>query len=108
MPCSQESSRARAVDFLLRQFEEFHQHARAPLRIDRRPGRLRRLRHRDRVLDLGMFGEADFGLHLAGIGIENIAEPPRCPLHLLAADEVADLAHGLSPWNCERRWGRVD
>ena len=47
----------------------------------------------DRVLDLGVLGQRDLGLHLAGIGIEHIAEPPRTALDLLAADEMADLAH---------------
>ena len=63
-----------AVEFLLREFEEFHQHARAPLRICCRPSRLRSLGDRYGVLDLGMLGEGHFGLYLAGIGIEHVAE----------------------------------
>ena len=39
-PCSEESSRAREFELLLRQFEEFHHHARAPLRVRGRPGGL--------------------------------------------------------------------
>ena len=85
------------VELLLRQFEELHHHARAALRVGRRPGRLCRFGNRDGVLDLGVLGERDLGLHLAGVGIENVAEPPRSPLHLFAADEVADLAHAVSP-----------
>jgi hypothetical protein len=59
---------------------------------------LRGFRHGDGVLDLGMLGESDLGLHGAGIGIENVAKPSRGALHLLAADEMSDLPHGRSPW----------
>ena len=86
------------VEFLLHQIEEFHQHARAPLRIGGGPGRLRRFGDRDGVLDLGVFGQRHLGLHLAGIGVEDVAEASRSPLHLFAADEVADLTHVVSPW----------
>ncbi len=48
----------------------------------------------NRVLDLGMLGERHFGLHLAGIGIEDVAEPSGGPFDGLAADEMADLTHG--------------
>ena len=85
------------VELLVRELEELHEHARAALRIGRRPARLRRFGNRDGVLDFGMLGQRDLGLHLAGIGIENVAEPSRSPLHLFAADEVADLAHAVSP-----------
>ena len=85
------------VEFLLHQFEELEHDARAPLRIGRRPGRLRRFGDGNGVLDLGMLGEGDLGLHFAGVGIENVAEAPRCAIHLFAADEMADLAHGSSP-----------
>jgi hypothetical protein len=44
-----------------------------------------------------MLGQRDFGLHLAGIGIENVAAATLSPLHLFTADEVADLAHEVSP-----------
>ena len=86
------------VEFLLGQVEEFHHDACAPLRVRGRPGRLRRFGNRDRLLDLGMLGEGDFGLNLAGVRIENVAEPSRSSLHLFAADEVADLTHEVSPW----------
>ena len=81
------------VVFLLDQLQELKHHARATLRIGRAPGRLRRLGIGDGVLDLGMLGKRDLGLHLAGIGIEDVAEPPGNPLDALAADEMADLAH---------------
>jgi hypothetical protein len=45
-----------------------------------------------------MLGEGDLGLHLAGIGIKDVAEAPRCALYFFAADEMADLTHELSPW----------
>ena len=95
LPCSEESSRASVVEFLLHQLQELEHDARAPLRIGRGPGRLRRLGDRDGVLDLGVLGEGDLGLHLAGVGIEHVAEAPGRAFHLLAADEVADLAHGV-------------
>ena len=82
-----------AVVFLLHQVEKLEHHARAPLRIGRGPGRLRGLRIGDGVLDLGMLGERHFGLHLAGIGIEDVAESSGGPFDRLAADEMADLAH---------------
>ena len=82
------------VEFTLRQFEKLHEHACAPLRIDGCPGRLRGLGDGDRMLDLGTFGEGDARLHLTGIGIKHVAETSRCPFHLGAADEMADLAHG--------------
>ena len=63
-----------AVVFLLHQVEKLEHHARAPLRIGRSPGRLRGLRIGDGRFDLGLLGERDLGLHLAGIGIEDVAE----------------------------------
>ena len=83
-----------AVVFLLHQFEELEHHAGAPLRIGRRPGRLRGLRVGDGMLDLGMLGQRHLGLHLAGVGIEDVAEASGGPFDGLAADEMADLTHG--------------
>ena len=53
-------------------------------------------------LDLGLAGERDLGLHLAGIGIEHVAQSAGGALDLLAADEMADLTHGLPPCDCSR------
>ena len=92
------------VVFLLHQIEEFHQHARAPLRIGGGPSRLGGLRHRDGVLDFRALGQSHLGLHLAGIGIEDVAETPRSARHLFAADEVSDLTHVVSP---EERLGGI-
>ena len=82
-----------AVVFLLHQLEKLEHHTGAPLRIGCRPGRLRGLRIGDGMLDLGMLGQRHFGLHLAGVGIEDVAEASGGPFYRLAADEVADLAH---------------
>src|SRR5262249_26573689 len=51
----------------------------------------------DGLLDFGMLGECDLGLHLAGVGIENVAESPRSPFNRLATDKMADLTHGRTP-----------
>ena len=83
-----------AVVFLLHEFEKLEHHAGAPLGIGRRPARLRRLGIGDGVLDFGVLGESDLGLHLAGVGIENVAEPAGGPFDGFAADEMADLTHG--------------
>jgi len=47
------------------QFKKLHQHAGAALRIDRSPGRLRRLRVLDRGANLGLGGERDVSAHRA-------------------------------------------
>ena len=94
LPCSEESSLARLSYSFCDQLEKLEHHAGAALRIGRRPGRLRGLRIGDGVLDLGMLGERDLGLHLAGVGIENVAEAPGGSFDRLAADEMADLTHG--------------
>ncbi len=86
-----------AVEFLLHQFEKLEQHARAALRVGRSPGRLRGRGVGDRVLDLGLAGEGDFGLHLAGIGVEHVAGAAGGARNFLAANEMADLAHVFSP-----------
>ena len=80
LPCSDESSRASSSNSFCDQLEEFEHHARAALRIGGGPGRLRGLGIGDGVLDLGVLGERDLGLHLAGIGIEDVAEAAGCCL----------------------------
>ena len=97
LPCSEESSAASESHLLCDQLQELEHHARAALRIGRGPGRLRGLRIGDRVLDLGLAGERDLGLDLAGIGIEHVAEAAGRALDRLAADEMADLTHTCSP-----------
>jgi hypothetical protein len=83
-----------AIVFLLHEFQELEHHAGAALRVGRCPGRLRSFRVGDSVLDFGMLGERNLGLHFAGIGIEHVAKPPGSPFDGLAADEMADLTHG--------------
>ena len=55
------------VVFGLDQLEKLEHHARAALRIGRGPAREGGLRVRDRLFDLGLAGERDLGLHLAGV-----------------------------------------
>src|SRR5262249_35202561 len=77
--------------------QELEHHARAPLRIGRRPAALRGLSIGDGGADVRPARERNLGLDLAGIRIEYVAEPARGSLHLFAADKMADLAHVLSP-----------
>ncbi len=95
LPCSEDRSCARLSYSLLQQLEELEHHARAALRIGRGPGRLRRLRVGDGGLDLGLGGEGDLGLDLAGVGVEHVAATAGRARHRLAADEMSDLAHGF-------------
>src|ERR1700722_14164485 len=60
--------RGEAVELLLHEVEELEHHAGAPLRIDRGPTRLCRLRDGDRPFHLGAVGERHLGLDLAGVG----------------------------------------
>ncbi len=87
------------VIFALDQLQKLEHDAGAALRIGGGPGRERGFRIGDGVFDLGFGGERHLGLHLAGIGIEHVAKSPRRALHLLAADEVADITHGGLPGN---------
>ena len=59
----------------LDQLEEVEHHPRAALRVGGRPAGKRGLRVRDRLFDLGLAGECDLGLHLAGVRIEYVASP---------------------------------
>src|SRR5262249_25291808 len=81
------------VEIPMDEFEETEHHASPSLRVGRRPGRLCGSGHRDCVLDLGTRREGDPRLHVAGIGVEHVAEPARCALELLAAHKVTDFAH---------------
>ncbi len=84
------------IVFGLDQLEELEHHPRAALRVGRSPGRLRGRRVGDRRLHVGLAGERDLGLHLAGVRIEHVAGASGCAGNLLAADEMADIAHGCS------------
>ena len=85
------------VELLLHQLEELEENAGATLRVGCSPRRLSRLGIGDRLLDLRLAGESDLGLNLAGIGVENVAAAAGCSRHVLAADEMTDLAHDFPP-----------
>jgi hypothetical protein len=82
------------IELSLDQFEKFKHDAGTALRIGCRPAWLSRLRIRDGMLDLGVFGERDLGLDFTGIGIKHIAKTPRATCNRLATYEMADLTHG--------------
>src|SRR4029077_5563822 len=87
----------KAVELLLHQLEKLEHHPRAALRVGRGPGRLRRFGVGDRVFHIRFAGEGHLRLPLAGIGVEDVAAAAGAARHGLAADEMADLAHGYSP-----------
>ena len=90
--------RREAVEFLLHQVEKLeHARARGAAGWWRPRPAAPPARIGDRVLDLGMLGQRDPRLDLAGIGIEDVAEAARPALDGLAADEMADLTHRGSP-----------
>ena len=60
------------VAFAFDQFLEAKEHARAPLRIDRRPCRLRCLGNGNRGAEGCVVAEQDASLNFSGIGIENV------------------------------------
>ena len=86
------------VILALDQLQKFEHDAGAALRIGRGPARKRGLGIGDRFFDLGFCRQRDLGLHLAGIGIKDVAEAPGRALDLFAADKMANLAHVCSPW----------
>ena len=102
LPCSEERSLASESVSLREQIEEFEQHARAALRVGRGPAGLRLLGIGDGFLDLGLAGERDLGLDLAGIGVEDVAEAAGLALDRLAADEMTDVAHSRPPMQLHR------
>ena len=66
--------RGQRIHLLPDQLQKLEHHPRAALRIGRGPGRLRGLRIGDGGFDLGLAGERNPGLYLAGIGIVDVAE----------------------------------
>ena len=83
------------VHILLDQLLIFEHHARAALRVGGGPGGLRLVGGVHRALQIGGRAEADARLHLAGIGIENVAEAGRGRA-AAARNEVIELAHRAS------------
>ncbi len=74
---------------------EFEHHPRPPLRIGRRPARLRGKRGLHRQLQRRRIAQRHTRLNAAIIGVEHIAEP--CCGASAPADEMVDLPHNLSP-----------
>ena len=68
------------VVLLLDQLEELEHDPRAPLRVGGGPFALRSLSIGDGRFDLSLAGKRDLGLHLAGVGVEHVAERPEPPL----------------------------
>ena len=82
------------VVFGLDQLQELEHDAGAALRIGRGPGRAARPAALAIAFSTSaLLAKRDLGLHLAGVGIEHVAAPAGGALDLLAADEMADLAH---------------
>ena len=82
----------------LHQFEKLHQHAHAPLRIGRGPGRLRGLGVLDRLAQFGLRGQRHRGrARVPSIGCMTSWRAPAGSGNALAADEMSDLDHGFSP-----------
>jgi hypothetical protein len=84
----------------LRQFEEFHQHAHASLRIGRRPGRLRRLGVLDSCTQFGGRGERDRTAHRAVHRLHHVLLASAGAGDALAADEMAIFDHVSLPGVC--------
>ncbi len=60
------------------ELEKLHHHPGARLRVLRRPPDLGGLGIGDRLPDFACRGERDLRLHLAGVGIEDVAEAAAC------------------------------
>jgi hypothetical protein len=88
--------RRQRVVLLGDQLQELEHHAGAALRVGGGPCRLRLRGIGDCLLDLGLRGQRDLRAHFAGVGVEHVRGAARS-LDLLAADEMADLAHGFAP-----------
>ena len=75
---------------------ELEHDPRAALRIDQRPGLLRPQRRLDGAVHLGLGGQLDAGLDLAGVGVEHVAVAARSAGEGGAVDEMGDLTHGAA------------
>src|SRR6185437_13950799 len=82
------------VEFLLDQLEELEHHPRAALRVGGGPSGLGGLGIGDGGFGVGLVCQRDLSLHLAGIGVEYVAETAGRALGLLAADKMTDFTHG--------------
>ena len=91
------------VDVPADQLVELHQHARAALRVHRRPGRLRRLGVLDRRPQLRLGGERCAAAHCPVHRLEHFAGPAGCAGDMLAADEMPVVDHRSLPGRAPRR-----
>lgn len=78
---------------VLHELQELHQHPGALLRVERRPFLLRLDGVRDDGLGLGDVGEGNAGLHLTGVGVEDVGEPVGGAGDVLAPDEVGEFSN---------------
>ena len=86
------------IIFALHEIEELHQHAHAPLRVGRGPGRLRRLGVLDRLAQIGLAAQRHLAADRAVHRLHDVlAASARCG-DVLAANEMPDLGHDFSPW----------
>jgi hypothetical protein len=74
----------------LGEFEEFHHHARAALRIGVGPLDLRVPGVLDGGANLGLGGQRHLGLDVTRHRLENVGRPPGRALDLFSADEMSD------------------
>ncbi len=97
--------------------EELHQDARAALRIDRGPGRLRSFRVLDRGADFRLGRERHMRPHRAVHRLEDFGRAARLAGDVLAADEMPVFDHVPLPFDfcrplyalgfCAQQWRRT-
>ena len=85
------------LDVLGDELVEFHQHARAALRIGRGPGGLRRLGVEHGRANFGGGGQRDRAAHRSVHRLKHFARAARSSRDALAADEVSVFDHGSLP-----------
>ena len=83
------------------QFEEFHQHAHAALRVGRGPFRLRRLGVLDRRAQFRLRSQRHRAAHGTVHRLHDVLLAPAGPGDMLAADEMTVVDHDFSPWVCD-------
>ena len=95
LPCSRDSSSASSSLCWLHQVDELEHDPGAHLRVLGSPSGLCSACVFDCGAHLVRRCQRHFGLHFAGIGIIDVAEPSALALNVLAADKMSDfLAHG--------------
>ena len=97
------------VHVAIDQFDEFHQHAGAALRIGRGPGGLGRRAHSPPPRALPRRGQRHARNDFAGHGLIGVGEAAGRSLDVLAADEMRQFGrHGFHPCFCCFRSGLCD